>query len=166
MKIKFAKVNKNSDAKIPSKRFEDAGFDIYASFSEENMVIQPNETKMIPTGLMSSFPAGYVAILKERGSTGSRGIGQRCGVIDSGYRGEWFVPLTNHNNKPIAITKEENSNTLEALSADYIIYPYKKAICQVLFFEVPKVTVKEVDKFDIIKDFSERGDGSLGSSGK
>ena len=38
MKIKFAKVNKNSDAKIPSKRFEDAGFDIYASFSEENII--------------------------------------------------------------------------------------------------------------------------------
>lgn len=166
MKIKFAKVNKNSDAKIPSKRFEDAGFDIYASFSEENMVIQPNETKMIPTGLMSSFPAGYVAILKERGSTGSRGIGQRCGVIDSGYRGEWFVPLTNHNTKPLAITKEENAETLDVLSDDYIVYPYKKAICQVVFFKIPNVNVKEVEKEDILDDISERGNGALGSSRK
>ena len=38
--IKFAKVK--PEAIIPSKRVEDAGFDIYACFEEEYMVIKPH----------------------------------------------------------------------------------------------------------------------------
>ena len=75
--------------------FEDAGFDIYARFDEEYMVIAPQETRIIPTGLISAFPTGYVVILKERRSAGTRGMGQRSGVIDSEYRGEWLVSITN-----------------------------------------------------------------------
>lgn len=164
VKLKFAR--KNAGVIIPSKREEDAGFDIYANFGQSNIVINPNETKMIPTGIISSFPSGYVIILKERGSTGSKGIGQRCGVIDSGYRDEWFVPLTNHNNKPIVITKETNEDTIKILSEDYIVYPYGKAICQAILLELPNTEVEEVSVEDIMKDKSERGKGSLGSSGK
>ena len=36
----FAKVNPN--AIIPSKRLEDAGYDLYACFDEDYMVIQPH----------------------------------------------------------------------------------------------------------------------------
>ena len=36
--IKFAKVKPN--AKIPTKRLEDAGLDIYACFDEPNIVIR------------------------------------------------------------------------------------------------------------------------------
>lgn len=59
------------------------------------MVIAPQETRIIPTGLISAFPTGYVVILKERRSAGTRGMGQRSGVIDSEYRGEWLVSITN-----------------------------------------------------------------------
>ena len=102
--IKFAKLYNN--VIIPSKRDEDAGYDIYAYFKEDYIIIPPHETKMIPTGLISAFDKKYVGELKERGSTGTKGIGQRCGVIDSGYRNEWLVPITNHNsNKYIIISK-------------------------------------------------------------
>lgn len=77
--IYFAKVKEQ--AIIPTKREEDGAFDIYACFEEDYMIIEPHETKMIPTGLASAFSADYVAILKERGSNGSKGIGQRAGVI-------------------------------------------------------------------------------------
>lgn len=103
--IKFAKIKSN--AIIPSKREEDAGYDIYPCFDEDYIIIYPHETKMIPTGIASAFSNDYVAILKERGSTGTKGIGQRCGVIDSGFRGEYFVPITNHNNIPIIIIKKD-----------------------------------------------------------
>lgn len=162
--IYFAKTK--SEATIPSKRKEDAGYDIYACFKEDNVIIQPHETKMIPTGLASSFESGYVFILKERGSTGSKGIGQRCGIIDSGYRNEWFVPITNHNDKPIVITKETNENTLNILKADYIVYPYTKAITQAILFELPDTEVKELSYDELLQIKSERGMGKLGSSGK
>ena len=73
----FAKTKET--AIIPSKREEDGAFDIYACFEDDYMVIAPHETKLIPTGLASAFSSDYVAILKERGSTGTKGMGQRAG---------------------------------------------------------------------------------------
>lgn len=157
--IYFAK--ENDSVIIPSKRVEDGAFDIYANFEEDFMVIEPHETKMIPTGLVSAFSSDYVIILKERGSTGSKGIGQRCGVIDSGFRSCWFVPVTNHNDIPLVISKKPICGMTRIL-----VYPYEKAICQAIVVEVPKLEVTEVSHEDILKFTSERGVGMLGSSSK
>jgi dUTP pyrophosphatase len=59
MKIKFAKVSEG--AKIPSKREEDAGYDIYACFEEDCMVIRPHTSVFIPTGIATAFDNDYVA---------------------------------------------------------------------------------------------------------
>mgnify|MGYP000734891585 FL=1 len=80
--VKFAKVRPT--AVIPTKRDEDAGFDIYADFEDDFIIIDPHTTTLIPTGIASACDVDYCFILKERGSTGSKGIAQRCGVIDSG----------------------------------------------------------------------------------
>lgn len=161
--IYFAKVKEA--AIIPSKREEDGAFDIYACFEEDYMIIAPHETKMIPTGIASAFSSDYVAILKERGSNGSKGIGQRSGVIDSGYRGEWFVPLTNHNTIPVVILKETYEGDKEAFK-DAIIYPYEKGMSQCIMVEVPKLKVEEISYEELLQFKSERGTGMLGSSGK
>lgn len=162
--ILFARLRE--DAKIPFKRNEDAGYDIYASFKEDHMKLEPHETKMIPSGLICAFSSDLVMQLWERGSTGTKGIGQRCGVIDSGYRDEIFVPITNHNTKPLLITKETNESVLATLKDDFIIYPYTKAICQGLMEFVPPTTTKEMLPEEIRAIPSERGCGKLGSSGK
>ena len=159
-KIYFAKVS--PQGVIPSKREEDGAFDLYACFEEEYRMIQPHETVMIPTGIAAAFSSDYVAIIKERGSTGSKGIGHRCGVIDSGYRAEWFICITNHNTKPLVIAKPSVSNQFK----DCIVYPYEKGIAQCLMVEVPKLQIEEIDYADLVKIESERGMGALGSSGK
>lgn len=160
--IYFAKVRDN--AIIPSKRVEDGAFDIYACFEEAYKVIEPHQTLLISTGIASAFSSEYVAILKERGSTGTKGMGQRAGVVDSGYRGEWFVPITNHNNKPLIIMKEDCPE-IENFK-DAIIYPYEKAISQCMMVRVPQLSITEIAYEDLLKFESERGIGSLGSSGK
>ena len=180
--VKFAKVR--PDAIIPSKRDEDMGFDIYACFDEDYIIINPHETKLIPTGLASACDPGYGFLVFERGSTGSKGIARRCGVIDSGYRDEWFIGLTNTTDKDLYISKisaadiakkqygafEKVSHTLYKLIEDgvnnAIIYPYSKAIAQALLIPVPKVNKKEISYEDLKSIPSERGLGSLGSSGK
>lgn len=159
--VYFAKLA--DDVIIPSKREEDAGFDIYPHFSGTILAIEPHQTVMVPTGLKSAFPAGYGMFLYERGSTGTKGIGQRCGVIDSGYRGEWMVPITNHNDRLLFIVKE---GTTIDVTGDPIIYPYEKAICQAVLHELPPAAVKEVSPEAIDAMTSERGTGKLGSSGK
>lgn len=157
--IYFAKVR--PDAKIPTKRVEDAGYDIYANFDDNYKIIMPHETQMIPTGIASACSDDYCFILKERGSTGTKGMAQRCGVIDSGYRGEWFVPITNTTDKPIIIFKAGYKPTL---FTEFIEYPYEKAICQAMLVPVPKTEVKEISFEDLKNIKSERGDGALGSS--
>lgn len=161
--IYFAKLR--PEVIVPTKREEDGAFDIYACFEEDFIVVMPHETKMIPTGLASAFLQDYVAILKERGSTGSKGIGQRAGVVDSGYRGEWFVPITNHNKVPLIIIKEGKKVALSAFE-DAIIYPYEKAISQCIMVEVPRLSVKEITYEALLEFESQRGTGMLGSSGK
>ena len=157
--VYFSKVKEG--AKIPSKSKENMGYDIYACFEEDAIIIQPHETVMIPTGIASACSNNYGFVLQERGSTGTKGMAQRCGIIDSGYRGEWFCPITNTTAFAIAIVKED-----VVLKHDIVRYPYHKAICQALLIEVPDVIVCELSYDELQKIDSERGMGKLGDSGK
>lgn len=97
--IKFAKVREN--AIIPSKDVENAGYDIYGIFegnNDKNRIVKPHTTKLIPTGIACALPSKYYFQVEERGSTGSKGIKKSAGVIDSGYRGEIFIAITNSTN--------------------------------------------------------------------
>lgn len=162
MKLYWAKVKE--EAIIPSKRIEDAGYDLYPCFEQDYIEIQPNETKLIPLGVASAFDPQYVMILKERGSTGTKGMAQRAGVIDSGYRGEYMAPITNVNQKPIRIAKKEVAQTWN--SSDFIIYPYEKAVCQGVLVVMPQLESEELSYQDLQKMESDRMAGKLGSSGK
>ena len=178
--VKFAKVKPG--AIIPSKRDEDMGFDIYACFDGDYMAIEPHETKLVPTGIASACNAEYGFLVFERGSTGSKGIARRCGVIDSGYRNEWFIGLTNTTDKTLFISKLSEVELIKKLCngdedpftwklvADKVqnstIYPYSKAIAQALIVPVPKVEVEEITYEDLKTIQSERGLGCLGSSNK
>lgn len=161
MIINFAKTNPN--ATIPSKRDCDAGYDIYACFDESYIEIPAHTTTLVPTGICSAFDEDYMILLEERGSTGSKGIKRSAGVIDSSYRGEWFVAITNTNNKRLFIAKDATRNfELD----DYIVYPYSKAIAQALVLPVPKAEIVEISLNELKAIPSERGNGALGSSGK
>lgn len=169
VKVYFAR--EREGAKIPEKRTEDAGMDIYPCFSNDYLFIKPHETVKIATGIRSACPLEYYFQLEERGSTGSIGLALRCGVIDSGYRGEWFIVLTNTTDNPIIITKYASAfgDYAELESDEYgdpIIYSYNKAIAQAVLLPVPKVKIDEVSVEELFEMKSERMDGCLGSSGK
>lgn len=163
--VKFAKIRPT--AIIPTKRLEDAGYDIYANFEEDYILIPPHETVMIPTGIASACDTDFCLILKERGSTGTKGMAQRAGIIDSGYRSEWFLPITNTTDKTLFITKSTYLTELKATYEEHAIYyPYEKAICQALVIPVPTVDVEEYTYDELMAIPSSRGVGALGSSGK
>ena len=161
--IKFAKVKPN--AIIPSKRNEDMGYDIYACFEENYITIAPHETKLIPTGVASACDKEYGFIIKERGSTGSKGIAVRCGVMDSNFRGEWFVALTNTTNKPLFLLNP-NYKDKEFIPYSHFVYDCTKAIAQAVLVPVPLTTIEEITYEELKEIESERGDGMLGSSNK
>lgn len=180
--IKFAKTNPN--AILPSKRQEDAGFDMYACFEEDVYLIKPGETVLVPTGIATAFSDKFMFRLAERGSTGTKGIAQRCGIIDSGFRGEIKAPITNVGKYPLVIAKENipdkvrvytKSGEIEYSKEFYneslikencIVYPYEKAITQGILLYLPEVSTTEIS-YDELKEIpSERGTGMLGSSTK
>ncbi|MFQ5621161.1 MAG: dUTP diphosphatase [Candidatus Nanoarchaeia archaeon] len=155
------------DVILPSKRSEDAGYDIYTILDEPFLILKPGEIHRMPTGLSFEIPQDWVFYVVERSSTGMRGIAQRSGVLDSGFRGELQVPLNNSSNKPIVFYKEEEKldefleeNNLN--KEDIILYPLTKAIAQGMLLYCPHVDVEEVDN---LSD-SSRGAGAWGSSGK
>lgn len=162
--IKFARLR--DTARIPTKRFEDAGFDIYTDSPYQ--IIKPNETAMLPTGIISAFDPAWYIQLQERGSTGALGLAIRAGVIDSGFRGEWKVLITNHNDKPIYFVDDYNYEKIHnAGNGDGIIlFSTNKAICQAIVLPVPECEIDVIGVQEIMSIASTRGDGMLGSSGK
>jgi dUTP pyrophosphatase len=168
----FVKIR--DDAVIPSKRNEDAGYDIYPSYDANGYyVLNPHETKLLPTGLISVIPQGYYVQIHERGSTGAVGLKYGAGVIDSGYRDEWFIAITNVNDYTMIISKTEEDYTsalvdLAQEDATRVVKQYKpgKAIAQAVVHKVHEMTVREISEAELENYKSERGKGSLGSSGK
>ena len=183
----FAKVESN--AVIPSKRDEDAGYDIYTC-ETETIVINPNSTRMIDTGIAIACSKNYFPKFFDKGGMGSKGVIVGAGVGDSGYRDKYFIPLINTNStKFVVITNQSQeeinnadcfdfndklfkksegelicNNKLE--KSHFIIKPLNKAITQFVMLPVPRMNIKEIT-YDELKNIkSERGLGKLGSSGK
>ena len=168
-KIYFAKTREG--AKIPTRDEWNAGFDIYPCFEESYRIIAPHSTELIPTGIVSALPVDYYIQIQERGSSGSKGIKYSAGVIDSSYRGEWFLATTNTNDKPILITKIDidtlQEDIKQLINTAYIIYPYSKALFQGIVHNVHNELDREEISYTELQHMkSERGDGKLGSSGK
>ena len=163
--IKWLKIK--PEAIIPSKRNEDAGFDLYTT--DEEVILKPHETKFFNTGLASVFDEMLVGIIKERGSTGKLGLSVRSGVIDSGYRGEWKITITNLNDYPVVFKKSnkvEFQYKLGGRKVKRLIYPINKAIAQVIFWNLPSVKSEEINEDEFRTCVSERGDSGWGASGK
>lgn len=138
------KVVKDSpDAILPTYAHPtDAGADVY---SIEDVEIQPNETKLISTGLKVAIPAGYEIQLRPRSGlslkTGLR-IANATATIDSSYRGVIKVILHNVGTKTEKVAKGDR-------------------IAQMLIAPTPMIKWSEVESLDE----TDRGSGGFGSTG-
>ncbi len=140
MEVKIKLIN--PQAAIPTyANFGDAGLDLLAL---EDYELKPGERKIFFVGFALEFPAGYVALVKDKGSLPKNGgIHTMGGVFDSGYRGEYNVNLINLG------TESYHIKTGHKI-AQLIILP----CVQAKLVEDPNLTA------------SQRGEGRFGSSGK
>ncbi|MBQ7452888.1 MAG: dUTP pyrophosphatase [Clostridia bacterium] len=168
----FAKMREG--AIIPTKKDEDAGYDLYANFEDDYFVIEPHQTKAIPTGIACAFNKKFYAQIEERSSMAKLGIKKSGGVMDSGYRGEYLIMTYNTNHKPFIISKIPLENIPAKIKVggktyktkNCIVYPYTKAVCEIVMQEVPVLETKEVSYAELKNIASLRGEGGFGSSGK
>lgn len=135
----------NDLAKTPTRGSDDAaGLDLYAAI-ESNIVLRPNETKLIGTGIKIALPQGtFGGIFARSGLALKQGLrpANCVGVVDSDYRGEVGVALHNDSN------------------IEQIVYPGER-IAQLIV--IPYVTVFPVVVDDLNE--TERGSGGFGSTG-
>ena len=146
MKIDLRIKKLRENAVVPTYGSEfSAGADLYAAIDEE-IVIAPGETKLIPTGLAFEIPEGYAGFVYARsGLATKRGLApaNKVGVIDSDYRGEVMTALHNHGSESQKIEKGERI-------AQMVIAPY--------------VTASFILSESL--DDTERGEGGFGSTGR
>ena len=122
-----------------------AGYDLFADI-QENVVIEPHKTFLVPTGIAMEIPEGYWGgIFARSGLAAKESLrpANCVGVIDADYRGEIRVAL--HNDSASA----------------RIITPGQKVAQMVI---VPFLAVE----FEEVAELSDtvRGAGGFGSTGK
>jgi len=96
----------DEEASLPVYGSEEAaGADIQAHIKED-IILQPGERKLIPTGLCFAIPKGFEIQVRPRsGLALKHGITvlNSPGTIDSDYRGEVGVILIHHGKEPFTI---------------------------------------------------------------
>ena len=91
----------------------DACMDLKVKIDEDNenndervAFIMPKETKVFGTGVKVSIPLEYVMLIFPRSSTGIKlhcMLSNTTGVIDSGYRDEIRMAITNFGNETVCL---------------------------------------------------------------
>ena len=88
---------------------EDLGYDLFAL---EGVVLAPRSTVKVRTGICvearhptTGAPLGL--LVRDRSSMAARGIATTAGVIDSGYRGEILILMTNLSDTPVQLSAGE-----------------------------------------------------------
>lgn len=122
-----------------------AGLDMRACI-DEDVVVQPSETVLIPTGIAIHIRDNRLAaVLLPRSGLGHKHglvLGNLTGLIDSDYQGQVFISCWNRSSTAYTVTPGER-------------------IAQMVFIPVEQVTFSVVEEFDA----SERGEGGFGHTG-
>jgi dUTP pyrophosphatase len=116
LRIRYVDLNQKSieipilceqDAPLPSYGSElAAGADVRA-FINEDKVIPPGKSALVPTGLKMAIPPGYEIQVRPRSGLALKHqitVLNTPGTIDADYRGEVAIILINHGTEPFVIS--------------------------------------------------------------
>ena len=147
LKIKALSPKIGTDIPFPARATEgSAGIDL-AACVDGPVTIAPRALVRIPTGVAVALPSpDYVALVFARSGLGIRhgiSLSNGVGVIDSDYRGEIQVGLTNLSDTP------------------YTVQPGDR-IAQLAVLPVVRPSLERVEELDQ----TDRGTGGFGSTGR
>lgn len=170
----------------------DAGMDIRSAV---DIIIAPQQTVIIPTGLKMAIPKGYELQVRARSglslNTPLR-ISNGIGTIDSGYRNEIGVIMTNTSTKIMSASgdvynddynySKNSDDSIDAVNSKENYVDYKKnytidsknnkqgsysikkgdRIAQIVLNRIPTI---EFEKVKNVKTFGKDRNGGFGSTG-
>ena len=141
--INYKLVNTHDPVYEPTRKHPgDAGADLRARI-DHPLILHPESIVKIPTGVAVEIPPNHVGLVFPRSGASSEGKVALIGTIDSGYRGEIFMSISNIIDKTLVIEPNERL-------AQLVIFP-----CYIArFFKVDELSG------------SDRGVDGFGSTGK
>ena len=122
-----------------------SGVDLSA-FLNKKVVIKPNSSELIPTGLQVAIPEELEIQIRPRSGLAAKfnvTVLNTPGTIDSDYRGELKVILYNHGNNTFIVNNGDR-------------------IAQMILTPVVKMELEEIESLPK----TIRGEGGFGSTGK
>lgn len=143
--VRFMRLPHNPDLPLPGRATpQAAGYDVRSA--EGDLVLQPNETRAVATGLVIELPPGIECQVRPRSGLALRDgliVPNAPGTVDPDYRGELKVILRNLSERPVVLDRGER-------------------IAQLVFarFETPRMV--EVEALEP----TDRGEGGFGSTGR
>ena len=112
---------------------------------DSDLTIEPMQTTLVPTGIRIELPEGFEAQVRPRSGLAAKhqmGILNSPGTIDSDYRGEVKIILTNFGAAPFVVRRGDR-------------------IAQMVIGRYARVEWEEVSSLDM----TIRGDGGFGHTG-
>lgn len=123
-----------------------AGMDVHAAVPEHQpMVLEPGKTVLVPTGIAMAVPYGYECQVRSRsGLAAKHGVFalNAPGTIDSDYRGEVKIILSNMGAEPLVIHRGDRVAQLVVAKHEHVTWNVGTAL-----------------------DITDRGTGGFGSTG-
>lgn len=131
------------NAKVPERKSScAAGLDLYSC---ESVKISPKSRKLVSTGIKIQIPNDCYARISPRSGLSLSSIDVGAGVVDADYKGIIKVLLINN--------KDEDYNV-----------DVGDRVAQLVFEKIYNDSLVLVDETEL--EFSERGEGGFGSTGK
>ncbi len=137
-------INKSNNPLLKYQTKQSAGVDLCA-FLSSDLVLKPNDRKLIGTGLHIALPEGYEAQIRPRSGLAFKygiTIINSPGTIDADYRGELKIALINHSNVDFVIKNGDR-------------------IAQMVISKYEQISFTLTDSLDE----TERGEGGYGHTG-
>ena len=131
---------------LPSYKTKGAsGMDLMA-FVKEKVVIKPQTSALIPTGLSVAFSEDYEIQIRPRSGLAAKNnisVLNTPGTIDSDYRGELKIIIFNHSKHDFVVNNNDR-------------------VAQMVLIPIAKMELEEAN--ELPKTL--RGEGGFGSTGK
>ena len=131
---------------LPSYKTKGAsGMDLIA-FVKEKIVIKPQTSALIPTGLSVAFSEDYEIQIRPRSGLAAKNnisVLNTPGTVDSDYRGELKIIIFNHSNHDFIVNNDDR-------------------VAQMVLTPIAKIELEEAN--ELPKTL--RGGGGFGSTGK
>lgn len=127
---------------IPHLSYDNVSYDIYPYFLGDYYEIKPHCSRSIPTGLCSYCPPEHYFQLHDEIHILEKGVKLKRQIIKNDYKDEWYITLTNTNDRSVFIARD--FNIVLSIDPNAILINYMEPIAQFFILRNEIINVNEV----------------------